>query len=264
MKRFLLAAATLAVLMTHASASDFTAADLAQLPQDKVAAIKQECKKNWPDEVNLTMRKLGCEDVKLEILQRLQRAAEQEKEAPAARAAWQAEGPYPGESDLCREARQKGNLDYRLSCKSEKAYEAQHQLEKAAEEEKQRQWRRQYAERQKQQEAAAAAQAIIDAKPVNRLFRGYQYFGHVRFCHESRDGYLVQYVNDAEMEKAQRTIKDLVAQTTKEDPSIDTDDLWRKALNALKGAPSEQVQCQNSLIRLFKLAPTPVYSTEKP
>jgi hypothetical protein len=134
--------------------------------------------------------------------------------------------------------------------------------------ERERQWleraKLEAEQRRQQEEADRAKQAIIDAKPINRLFRGYQYFGHVRFCNESRDGYLVQYVNDAEMEKAQRTIKDLVAQTTKEDPSIDTDDLWRKALNALKGAPSEQVQCQNSLIRLFKLAPTPVYSTEKP
>src|SRR6478672_3471179 len=61
------------------------------------------------------------------------------------------------------------------------------------------------AERAKQSEQAERLQAIEDAKPINRLFRGYQYFGHARFCHESRDGYLVQYVNDAEMEKAQRT-----------------------------------------------------------
>jgi hypothetical protein len=118
--------------------------------------------------------------------------------------------------------------------------------------------------RRQQAEAAQAKQAIEDAKPINRLFRGYQYFGHARFCHESRDGYLMVYVNDFEMEKAETAIKVLAEQSIKADPSIDTDKLWAEALKALEGAPAEQIPCHNSLLRLFNLVPSAVYSNSKP
>ncbi|GLR88459.1 hypothetical protein GCM10007857_51710 [Bradyrhizobium iriomotense] len=68
MRRSLLAAAALALLISTASAGDFRAADIAKLPQDKVAVIKANCAKEWGD--NFRLREY-CEDLKYEALQNL-------------------------------------------------------------------------------------------------------------------------------------------------------------------------------------------------
>jgi hypothetical protein len=67
MKRSLVAAAALALLLTPASA--FTAADIAKLPQDKVAAIKKECSR-WGDKGDFEMQQ-WCEDMQYRALQDL-------------------------------------------------------------------------------------------------------------------------------------------------------------------------------------------------
>jgi hypothetical protein len=118
--------------------------------------------------------------------------------------------------------------------------------------------------RQEHQQEEARAQAIEAAKPINRLYRGYQYYAHVKFCNEVREGHLVKYVNDVEMERAETAIKAVVEQTTKEDASIDTDDIWKKALKAVSGRYAEIEVCKASLIQLFKLSPQPVYQIAKP
>ena len=102
--------------------------------------------------------------------------------------------------------------------------------------------RRTAAERQIAAQEEAARQAAEAAKPINRLFRGYQYYAHVKFCNDVREGYLVKYVNDVELERAEIAIKAIVAQTTKEDATIDTDDVWKKALKAVAGQFAE-MQC---------------------
>ena len=68
MKQFLLAAATLVMMASNASADDYTAADIAKLPQDKVAVIKQHCARIFSD--NFEMREY-CENQQYEALQRL-------------------------------------------------------------------------------------------------------------------------------------------------------------------------------------------------
>ena len=65
----------------------------------------------------------------------------------------------------------------------------------------------------KQQEKAASdarEQARIANLPINRLFRGCQFYAHVKFCNEVREGYLVKYVNDAELVRAEKAIKSIV------------------------------------------------------
>jgi hypothetical protein len=113
-------------------------------------------------------------------------------------------------------------------------------------------------------ERAVRSKAAEQALPANRLYFDYAAFAYVRFCHESREGYLVQYVNDVEMDKANKAIKEIVAQATKEDPAINTDEVWRKALAALQGINLDQMECHNTLTQLLKRSPTPVYSTAKP
>ena len=124
--------------------------------------------------------------------------------------------------------------------------------------------RRAASERQIAAQEEAARQAAEAAKPINRLYRGYQYYAHIKFCNEVREGYLVKYVNDVELERAEIAIKAIVAQTTKEDAAIDTDDVWKKALKAVVGQYAEADVCKNSLVQLFKMSPQPVYQIAKP
>lgn len=123
----------------------------------------------------------------------------------------------------------------------------------------------QSAEIQRQKNAQRAAEEEkVQALPVNRLLNGYTAFGYVRFCHESRQGYLIQYVNDFEMQKAERAVKAIVAQTTKEDPSLDTDKVWREAQSINSGRHLNEGMCREALVDLFKRSPVPLQSTDKP
>lgn len=100
--------------------------------------------------------------------------------------------------------------------------------------------------------------------PVNRLLNGYMAFGYVRFCHESREGYLVQYVNGAELQKAERAVKAIVAQTTKEDPSLNTDRVWQEAQSLNERRHLNEGMCREALLDLFKRSPVALQSTAKP
>jgi dsRNA-specific ribonuclease len=69
MKRtLLLAAAAFALLATNALAEDFRTADIAKLPQDKVAAVKQHCANRWAN--NFEMQEY-CENEQFSALKRL-------------------------------------------------------------------------------------------------------------------------------------------------------------------------------------------------
>lgn len=99
---------------------------------------------------------------------------------------------------------------------------------------------------------------------AQRLTADYAAFAYVRFCHESREGYLVQYVNDIEMAKARNAIEQIVAQAKKDDPAINTDEAWSNAMAAIKGDNLDPMICHNTLAQLLKRSPIPAYSTEKP
>jgi hypothetical protein len=68
MKKLLLIAGAMLLMVANASADDYSAADIAKLPQDKVVAIRRECAKDWGD--NFRMREY-CEDRQYEALQTL-------------------------------------------------------------------------------------------------------------------------------------------------------------------------------------------------
>jgi len=69
--------------------------------------------------------------------------------------------------------------------------------------------------------------------PPTRLFNGYAAFAHVQWCYEVRDGYRRGYISDPELERARKAVKAIVAQTTKEDATINTDDIWAQALRRM-------------------------------
>jgi hypothetical protein len=174
----------------------------------------------------------------------------------------------PGSLEKLKEKAARRRQSAQAACDKVTAEQAelQHKADlELAERERQRQVQAKLdAERAKKRAETEREQAVIDALPVNRLRFDYAAFAYVRFCHESRQGYLVQYVNDVEMEKAHKAIKEIVAQATKEDPTINTDEVWRKAVASLQGINLDQMGCHNTLTQLLKRSPIPAYSTEKP
>lgn len=120
--------------------------------------------------------------------------------------------------------------------------------------------------RKRQEQAAVEAkeQARIANLPINRLFRGYQFFAHVKWCNDIREGYLVKYVNDVELERAHVAIKAIADKATKDDASINTDEVWQKALDGVRGMYGSIPSCQNSLNQLLNMSPTPVITIAKP
>jgi hypothetical protein len=101
----------------------------------------------------------------------------------------------------------------------------------------------------------AKEQPRIANLPVNRLLRGYQLYAHVKFCKVAREGYLVQYVTDAEMARAEKAIRSIATQATKDDTTINTDDVWKQAAKTLHDKEASVSFCQQSLAQLLNRRP---------
>jgi hypothetical protein len=106
---------------------------------------------------------------------------------------------------------------------------------------------------------------------VNLLSNGYAFFAHIQWCHDVREGYLSQYINDAELERAQTAIKAIVDKAKGMDATINTDDVWQLGLD--RARPFMKMRddgngfsetCHWSLSQLFQLSPALVYSIQKP
>jgi hypothetical protein len=113
----------------------------------------------------------------------------------------------------------------------------------------------------KQAKAEAARQAAL---PHNRVINAYSLYARVAFCNEVREGYMLQYVNDPEFYRAKIAIKAIVAAALKEDPSLNTDDLWNKDRQAAGGFHASQSYCQLALNQLLNASPVNPYSIQKP
>lgn len=106
----------------------------------------------------------------------------------------------------------------------------------------------------------------LERTPPFRLFNGYRLYIYIQWCHRTREGYLVQYVNDIELARAEMAIKAIKAQAIADEPNLGPadDEVWKKALQSLVGAPLFPETCQQSLGQLFDMSPAPVYSIDKP
>jgi hypothetical protein len=136
--------------------------------------------------------------------------------------------------------------------------------EQAAAEMRVKQAQAQQIEQQRQDNAKKAEKARIAALPVNRVLNGYSYYADVKRCHDVRNGYLVQYINDPELERATVAVKAIVEKATAEDTTVDTDVQWQKALAYANTLPMDRTDCQYWLSQLFAMSPVPGYTTAKP
>jgi hypothetical protein len=111
-----------------------------------------------------------------------------------------------------------------------------------------------YRQKIQDQEKAKAEAAAEARKPVNRLLIAYGRYAFVKYCNEVRQGYLMVYVNDIELERARIAVRGIESDAIREDPSLNTDAVWKLANAAIKGEYVEQSICQLRLNELLQQA----------
>lgn len=89
-------------------------------------------------------------------------------------------------------------------------------------------------------EKQRSAEKLKEAKlhtPEKELRDLYERYISVKACYETRKGYAVVLIDDAQMQKARRRIKALEQSLLKSDPGLDTNLTWKKATERFKGSP---------------------------
>ena len=88
--------------------------------------------------------------------------------------------------------------------------------------------RKEIAERQRQEHERERAEAEYWRQPVNRLRRAYHRYLYVTACHQARQGYLVVWINDVEMERARSAVSRIEREVVTQDPKIRPSAEWNK------------------------------------
>lgn len=122
------------------------------------------------------------------------------------------------------------------------------------------------AETQRQEAArrSAAEREVENASPQGQLRRAYSLYILLRWCHATREGYLVQYINDVEMQRVDAAIKAIVGKWRKVEPEMDTDLLWRQANQMTAGRYVSTNVCSSGYQELVSMSPIPAIRIEKP
>jgi hypothetical protein len=161
-------------------------------------------------------------------------------DAAEARAKAQAEAKAQGDA---AETKRVADLEVR---QAEYQRQVAEQQAKAEAEAKQR--AAEQAEQQRLWQEAKRQEAIEAAKPVNKLRDAYRNYVVTQTCYKARNGYLVTWVNDVEMERARKAMHDLEALYLKQDPSINKEQVWKSVLTSVS---VQDVICQNAVHRLI-------------
>ena len=74
----------------------------------------------------------------------------------------------------------------------------------------------------------ATDQATLSLERANRVSLGYRKYIWIQYCYQIREGYLLKYVNDIQLQRSAIIIKAIVDKAKQEEPSLDTDKLWNK------------------------------------
>lgn len=134
---------------------------------------------------------------------------------------------------------------------AKREYEAQRRIEEAKRKEEMERLRKMEEERR----AAQAAEAKEMRKPINRLRRAYSQYMYVRSCYRERQGYLVVWINDIEMERARGAVTLIENEVLNEEATIDTAAVW-KELAERKPATIYEAQCKPTYNALTEAAPS--------
>jgi hypothetical protein len=82
------------------------------------------------------------------------------------------------------------------------------------------------------------------------LLAAYKRYAVVKYCNQTRQGYVAVYVNDIELDRARTAVKAIEDKVVAADKDLNTDTLWKRALSELNGVDISRDQCQLSLHEL--------------
>jgi hypothetical protein len=119
-------------------------------------------------------------------------------------------------------------------------------------------------ERRDEQAKIDTEQHRIADLPANKLLNAYRLYAHLQFCSDVRQGYLAQYISDAELERARTATKAIEKQSLEKQSDLDTDEVWHSAVKAIQGLEADHDRCHVSLNSLLAMSPVPVYNLQKP
>jgi hypothetical protein len=100
----------------------------------------------------------------------------------------------------------------------------------------------------------AANADTTPATPASRVFVAYKHHAFLQFCHQARGGYLVQWIDDDEIDRADAVVKAVVAKAREQAPAIDTDEIWKAARQTIRGMFANLDMCQMEKNQLFGMA----------
>jgi hypothetical protein len=240
-----------------------------QLRQDKIRANMEQAQLQ-KDKLKAAMEQLQLIEKEFAAKQ----AATREEEAKLAR-----ENPLLNPDDYsptCKTVKEQVPVDYRIGLMPGQPVEQVYQAQETVREQIEARTvcdklKTEYQYRKNEEDNKR--RAIAEAKPGNKLLRAYSNYIYLKLCHDVREGYVVQYVNDQEMERVDSTTKRIVEAATKEDASINTDDVWNAALTQNNRELTKsggitmgvvQAVCRWRLDLLFNASATPVYPIAKP
>lgn len=89
----------------------------------------------------------------------------------------------------------------------------------------------------------------------------------VQYCNKARQGYLVTYINDEELERARTMTKAIEGRLVKEgfaNASLTTDSIWQKASQLASGQPIGDAACHEYYRQITQASPVPAIQIEKP
>jgi hypothetical protein len=115
--------------------------------------------------------------------------------------------------------------------------------------------------------AEEARLAEIEArKPINRLYRAYSLFARVDFCRQVREGFVVVWINGPEYERSYAAVKAVESKAMAEQPELNSDDVWQKAVQAMKSSNwlANSYTCGDAREALYRMSPVNVYQFHKP
>ena len=84
----------------------------------------------------------------------------------------------------------------------------------------------------------------ITASPQDKLYEAYRKYIYVKYCNETRQGYLVVWVNEVELDRARTRVKAIEDDVKAEKPQIIPDRLYQIALQSINGASVSGEECQ--------------------
>jgi hypothetical protein len=128
------------------------------------------------------------------------------------------------------------------------------------------------AKRDEEQRKAAQAMRAKQAEetrrvanlPENRLFEAYWRYAHVQYCYKVREGYAMIYISDPELARAKTVAKAIENKILDEQPGLDTDSIWRKALGHNDGGSITDSSCKRTYGELVEMSPVGVFNMQKP